>query len=45
MVAHNEFVPEHEARIGRTAMIGHLVSEWAMDRGENVRHAAPFSPQ
>jgi hypothetical protein len=31
VVAHNEFVPEHEARIGRTAMIGHLVSEWAMD--------------
>jgi len=32
VVAHNEFVPEHEARFGRTAMIGHLVSEWAMDR-------------
>jgi hypothetical protein len=32
VVAHNEFVPEHEARLGRTAMIGHLVSEWAMDR-------------
>jgi hypothetical protein len=31
VVAHNEFVPEHEERIGRTAMIGHLVSEWAMD--------------
>ena len=31
VVAHNEFVPEHEARIGRTAMIGHMVSEWAMD--------------
>jgi hypothetical protein len=31
VVAHNEFVPEHEARIGRAAMIGHLVSEWAMD--------------
>lgn len=31
VVAHNDFVPEHEARIGRTAMIGHLVSEWAMD--------------
>ena len=31
VIAHNEFVPEHEARIGRTAMIGHVVSEWAMD--------------
>lgn len=32
VVAHNFFVPEHEARIGRGAMIAHLVSEWAMDR-------------
>jgi hypothetical protein len=31
VVAHNEFVPEHEARFGRTAMIAHLASEWAMD--------------
>jgi len=31
VVAHNHFVPEHEARIGRSAMIAHLVSEWAMD--------------
>jgi hypothetical protein len=31
VVAHSDFVPEHEALIGRTAMIGHLVSEWAMD--------------
>jgi hypothetical protein len=31
VVAHNEFVPEHEARIGDKAMIAHLVSEWAMD--------------
>lgn len=31
VVAHNEFVPEHEAHIGRAAMIGHMVSEWAMD--------------
>ena len=31
VVAHNEFVPEHEARIGEAAMIAHLVSEWAMD--------------
>jgi hypothetical protein len=41
VVAHNEFVPEHEARIGRTAMIGHLVSEWAMDHylGHRIRPA------
>ena len=31
VVAHNEFVPEHEARIGDMAMVAHLVSEWAMD--------------
>jgi hypothetical protein len=31
VVAHNAFVPEHEARLGRTAMVGHLASEWAMD--------------
>lgn len=31
VVAHNEFVPEHEARVGDTAMIAHIVSEWAMD--------------
>ena len=31
VVAHNEFVPEHEARIGDTAMVAHVMSEWAMD--------------
>jgi hypothetical protein len=31
VVGHNEFVPEHEARIGDTAMVAHLMSEWAMD--------------
>lgn len=31
VIAHNHFVPEHEARIGRGAMIAHLISEWAMD--------------
>jgi Zinc dependent phospholipase C len=31
VVAHNEFVPEHEARIGQAAMVAHLMSEWAMD--------------
>ena len=37
VIAHNHFVPEHEARFGRHAMIGHLVSEWAMDRYLGVR--------
>jgi hypothetical protein len=36
VIAHNQFVPEHEARIGRTAMVAHLVSEWAMDAHVNV---------
>lgn len=40
VVAHNDFVPEHEARIGRGAMIAHLVSEWAMDRYLPVEVAA-----
>ena len=31
VIAHNHFVPEHEDRIGRGAMVAHLVSEWAMD--------------
>ena len=31
VVAHNHFVPEHEARIGSGAMMAHLLSEWAMD--------------
>jgi hypothetical protein len=31
VIAHNQFVPEHEARIGDAAMIAHLMSEWAMD--------------
>lgn len=42
VVAHNEFVPEHEARIGDTAMIAHIVSEWAMDHylRQEIRPAA-----
>jgi hypothetical protein len=32
VVAHNHFVPQYEARIGRGAMVAHLVAEWAMDR-------------
>ncbi|MEW6687538.1 MAG: zinc dependent phospholipase C family protein [Pseudomonadota bacterium] len=35
--AHNQFVPEHEARIGDIAWVTHAVSEWAMD--EHVREA------
>jgi hypothetical protein len=31
VVAHNEFVPEHEARIGDIALVAHLMSEGAMD--------------
>jgi hypothetical protein len=36
VIAHNHFVPEHEARIGRGFMLAHLLSEWAMDRHVNV---------
>jgi hypothetical protein len=41
VVAHNQFVPEHEARIGRGAMVAHLLAEWAMDRhvGTDLRPA------
>lgn len=37
VIAHNQFVPEHEARIGRAAMVAHLASEWAMDSHVAVR--------
>jgi hypothetical protein len=40
VVAHNQFVPEHEARIARIDYLTHALSEWAMD--EYVR-AAVFS--
>jgi hypothetical protein len=32
VVAHNEFVPEHETRIVRIPHFTHALSEWAMDR-------------
>lgn len=37
VVAHNQFVPEHESRIAKVAWVTHALSEWAMD--EHVRHA------
>jgi hypothetical protein len=36
VIAHNQFVPEHEARIGRGFMLAHLLSEWAMDHHVDV---------
>jgi hypothetical protein len=32
VVAHNDFVPEHEARIARLPHVTHALAEWAMDR-------------
>lgn len=32
VVAHNEFVPEHESRLVRIPHFTHALSEWAMDR-------------
>lgn len=43
VVAHNAFVPEHEARIARVAMATHALCEWAMD--EHVRPAAFVAPE
>ncbi len=37
VVAHNHFVPEHEARIGKIDYVTHAICEWAMD--EHVRTA------
>ncbi len=37
VVAHNQFVPEHESRIGKLDYVTHALSEWAMD--EHVRDA------
>ncbi len=42
VIAHNIFVPEHEARLMRVAYIGHAISEWAMD--EHLRSRAPATP-
>lgn len=35
VVAHNDFVPEHEARIGRVRHVTHAIAEFAMD--EHIR--------
>ncbi len=37
VVAHNQFVPEHESRIGKISHFTHALCEWAMD--EHVRNA------
>lgn len=37
VVAHNQFVPEHESRIAKIRYVTHALSEWAMD--EHVRDA------
>ncbi len=41
VVAHNQFVPEHEARIARVRHVTHAVAEFAMD--EHVRGALRLS--
>lgn len=41
VIAHNIFVPEHEARFVRVGLVAHAVSEWAMD--EHLRSRAPDS--
>ena len=42
VVAHNAFVPEHEARIARIPHLTHALAEWAMD--EHVARFVPASP-
>ena len=41
VIAHNIFVPEHEARFMRVGLVAHAISEWAMD--EHLRAHAPDS--
>lgn len=43
VVAHNDFVPEHEARIARVRHVTHAIAEFAMD--EHVRGALRASPR
>lgn len=43
VIAHNIFVPEHEARFVRVGLVAHAISEWAMD--EHLRSRAPDSPR
>lgn len=42
VVAHNEFVPEHERRIARVGILTHAFAEWAMD--EHVREQVFAAP-
>lgn len=42
VVAHNQFVPEHESRIAKIGYVTHALSEWAMD--EHVREAVFARP-
>ena len=42
VVAHNDFVPEHEARIAHVPHVTHAIAEFAMD--EHVRAALALSP-
>lgn len=42
VVAHNAFVPEHEARIARIPHFTHALAEWAMD--EHVSRRAVATP-
>jgi hypothetical protein len=41
VVAHNEFVPEHEARIARLRHVTHAIAEFAMD--EHLRGSLPLN--
>ncbi len=43
VVAHNDFVPEHEARIARVRHVTHAIAEFAMD--QHVRGALRASPR
>jgi phytoene dehydrogenase-like protein len=43
VIAHNIFVPEHEARLMRGGMMAHALSEWAMD--EHLKGKVPDSPR
>lgn len=43
VVAHNHFVPEHEARLARVPHATHALAEWAMDR--HLRADLPAQPR
>ena len=42
VIAHNIFVPEHEARLVKGGQVAHAICEWAMD--EHLRGRVPDSP-